>query len=193
MLVKGSLHSILSTPLMDTSSDDMGLLSCLLAEVMTCLRHSFDYFILEHFVGDGLFSKMPFLRRHLAFPDMPPFLFLFSEYSFSGVQWQCSNPLNLTYIKEWKRVKITPFCSVLYCAFVNYKEKTASEFFHFYLCFIFTFGSIKSWYTSPLFHEDFLENFAPGSIQSPFLKGRLSLFLMCLLGILVLEVLIEIK
>lgn len=128
----------------DIRGHGIGFPTCLFAGVMACLRHSFDYFILQYFVGDRLFSKMPFSCIHLAFPGMPPFFFLFSEYSFLGVQWQYSNPLNLTFIKAWERVKITLFYSVLYSAFVIYKETTATELSYFYLCFIFNFSNIKS-------------------------------------------------
>lgn len=128
----------------DIRGHAIGIPSCLFAGAMACLRLSSDYFILQYFVGDRLFSKMPFSRRHLAFPGMPSFFFLFSEYSFSGVRWQCSNPLNLTFIKDWERVKTTPFYSVLYSAFVIYKETTATELSYFYLCFIFNFSNIKS-------------------------------------------------
>ena len=138
-------------PTYDTNKADttfgghaIGIPSCLFAGAIACLRLSSDYFILQYSVGDRLFSKMPFSRRHLAFPGMPSFFFLFSEYSFSGVRWQCSKPLNLTFIKDWERVKTTPFYSVLYSAFVIYKETTATELSYFYLCFIFNFSNIKS-------------------------------------------------
>jgi len=113
----------------------MGLPSCLFGGVVGCLRNSFDYFILQYFVGDRLISRTPFSRIHLAFPGMPSFFSLFSEYSFSGAQWQYSNPLDLTFIKDWERVKIAPFYSVLYSAFVIYKETTTTELSYFYLYF----------------------------------------------------------
>lgn len=130
------------TPLMDTNSVDMGLPYCLPAEVMTYLRHSFDYFILEYFVGDRLFSKTPFSPRDLAFPDMPPFFSLFSEYSFSGVQWQCSPESDLYKRLGKGKNYFVLLCSL--CAFVISKEITATKLSHFHLCFIFNFGNSKS-------------------------------------------------
>lgn len=125
-IVKESTRNIMPTPFMDTNNADMGLPYCLLAEVMTYFRHSFDYFILGYFVGDRLFSKMPFSPRHLAFPDMPPFLFLFSEYSFSGVQWQCSPESDL--YKRLQKGKNYFFLLCSLCAFVISKEISHQAF-----------------------------------------------------------------
>lgn len=94
-----------------------------------------------------------------------------------------SNPLDLTFIKDWERVEFTTFHSVLCSIFVIYKETTATELSYFYLCFIFDFSNFKSLNLSALFHEDFLGNFATGSIQTSFSKGWLSLFPICLSGI----------
>lgn len=89
-LVQGWAGSILpwypgvGTHSADNSGYEMGLPFCLSAGAMACLRRSSEYFKLQQFVGDRLFSKKSFSHRHLAFLVMPPFFFLFSEYPFLG-------------------------------------------------------------------------------------------------------------
>lgn len=150
---------------------------CLSAGAMACLRRSFEYFKLQYFVGDRLFSKKSFSHRHLAFLVMPPFFFLFSEYSFSGVQWKRRNLLNVTFIKDEKRVKSTSFYCVLHSVIVIYKETTATELSHFNHCFIFNFSYIKLWYPPP-FSLRLSRKLCNWQYSELFLK-ELSLFFLC--------------
>lgn len=181
-LVKGWAGSILPSWGMGTGSAThsgckIGLPFCLSAGAMACLRRSFEYFKLQYFVGDRLFSKKSFSHRHLAFLVMPPFFFLFSEYSFSRVHWKHSNPLNVTFIKDGRRVKSTSFYCVLYIVTVIFKETTATGLSHFYLCFIFNFSSIKSWYPPP-FSWRLSRELCNWQYSELFLKG-LTVFFSC--------------